>query len=171
MTFTVLQRPEIKPSTLDKGKGQAPVDASSRPESSWDITAQLVLPAPNKDIGLTAQHPELQAVLRDTMLIIKIFMLFTEAYPLMASRAGFGRPRMIEAAEARATAIHILERLLTDPSFGAILAPIVSCNFAYNDIADSRFPANRPHEHSSWQLQALRRQLCSCLLWVRRLDT
>ncbi|KAJ7315109.1 hypothetical protein DFH08DRAFT_820710 [Mycena albidolilacea] len=97
------ERPEIKPSTLDKGKGQAPIDASSRPKSSWDITAQLVLPAPNKDIGLTAQHPELQAVLRDTMLIIKIFMLFTEAYPLMASRAGFGKPRMIEAAEARAS--------------------------------------------------------------------
>ncbi|KAJ7814889.1 hypothetical protein B0H14DRAFT_3149262 [Mycena olivaceomarginata] len=90
------ERPEIKPSTLNKSKGQAPLDASSRLESSWDITAQLVLPAPNKDIGLTAQHPELQAVLRDTMLIIKIFMLFTEAYPLMASRAGFGRPRMIE---------------------------------------------------------------------------
>ncbi|KAJ7796042.1 hypothetical protein B0H13DRAFT_2392833 [Mycena leptocephala] len=118
------EKPEIKASTLDKGKNKAPVDASSRPESSWDITAQLVLPAPNKDIGLDAQHPELQAVLRNTMLIIKIFMLFTEVYPLMATRAGYGRPRMVEAAEARTTAIHILKRLLTDPSFGAILAPI-----------------------------------------------
>ncbi|KAJ6537054.1 hypothetical protein B0H19DRAFT_1182448 [Mycena capillaripes] len=117
------EKPEIKP-TFDQGKGKAPVDAGSRPESTWDITARLALPAPNKDIGLTAQHPELQAVLRDTMQLIKIFMLFTEAYPLMASRAGFGRPRMIEAAEARATAIHILERLSIDPSFGAILAPI-----------------------------------------------
>lgn len=120
------QKPEIKASTLDKGNNKAPIDVSSRPESSWDITAQLVLPAPNKDIGLTTQHPELQAVLRDTMLIIKIFMLFMEAYPLMATRAGFGRPRMVEAAEARPTAVHILKRLLTDPSFGAILAPIVS---------------------------------------------
>ncbi|KAF7371582.1 hypothetical protein MVEN_00013600 [Mycena venus] len=122
------EKPEIKSAAVlgdDKGKGKAPVDTASRPESSWDISAQLVLPAPNKDIGLTAQHPELQGVLRDAMVLIKIFMLFFEAYPLMATRAGFGRPYLIEAAEARQPgAFYILQRLLTDPSFGAILAPI-----------------------------------------------
>ncbi|KAJ6558403.1 hypothetical protein B0H19DRAFT_1235265 [Mycena capillaripes] len=148
------EKPEIKLSVPSSHltKGKAAVDASSRPESSWDISARLVLPGPNKDIGLTAQHPELQTVLRDTMTIIKIFMLFVDAYPLMVTRAGFGRPRLIEAAEARPAASHILERLLKDPTFGATLAPIpidrmnilrgnlkrcsVSCVLAFFALAD-----------------------------------
>ncbi|KAJ7649253.1 hypothetical protein B0H17DRAFT_1338733 [Mycena rosella] len=146
------EKPEIKPTTaLDSGKGKAPVKASTRPESSWDVSARLVLPAVNKDIGLTAQHPELQAVLRDTMSIIKIYMWFDDAYPLMASRPGFCRPHLITAAQARG-AVHILERLLKDPAFGAILAPIpcdrmnlhrgnvkrcaVSCVLAFYKLAD-----------------------------------
>ncbi|KAJ7838948.1 hypothetical protein B0H14DRAFT_2788253, partial [Mycena olivaceomarginata] len=58
------------------------------------------------------------------MVLIKIHMLFVDAYPVMVSRPGFGRPYMIKAARARPGAIYILERLLSDPTFGAILAPI-----------------------------------------------
>ncbi|KAJ6454788.1 hypothetical protein C8R45DRAFT_1188836 [Mycena sanguinolenta] len=146
------EKPEIKPAVVPAAaRGKASVDTSSRPESSWDISARLVLPAPNKDIGLTAQDPELQEVLRGAMATIKIFMLFIDAYPMMASRAGFGRPHMIRAAEARPTAVHILARLRTDPTFGTILAPIpldrmnilrgnmkrcaVSCILAYFGLA------------------------------------
>ncbi|KAJ7602631.1 hypothetical protein B0H17DRAFT_1026648 [Mycena rosella] len=137
-------------SDIDMPSGH-PHRASTRPESSWDVSARLVLPAVNKDIGLTAQHPEFQAVLRDTMSIIKIYMWFDDAYPLMASRPGFCRPHLITAAQARG-AVHILERLLKDPAFGAILAPIlcdrmnlhranvkrcaVSCVLAFYKLAD-----------------------------------
>ncbi|KAJ7259094.1 hypothetical protein B0H12DRAFT_1232084 [Mycena haematopus] len=100
------EKPDIKPAVIAAAaRNKAPVTTSTREESSWDISAQLVLPAPNKDIGLTVQHDELQEVLRDTMDVIKIFMLFEDAYPLMVSRAGRPHPQ-------------------TDPGFGAILAPI-----------------------------------------------
>ncbi|KAJ6557071.1 hypothetical protein DFH09DRAFT_1317647 [Mycena vulgaris] len=140
-----LEKPAVHPSSVrpaGTGKGKAVVESandasmsrrdligtSNRPESSWDPSERLVLPAPNKDIGLTAQHPELQFVLRSTIALIKTSLhcslLFHEAYPTMISRAGWGRPYMIEAAGLRPSSCHILERLLIDSQFGAVLAPI-----------------------------------------------
>ncbi|KAJ7085490.1 hypothetical protein B0H15DRAFT_847038 [Mycena belliarum] len=145
------EKPEIQAPAAQAAASKAPVGASNRPESSWDISARLVLPAPNKAISLTAQHPELQSVLRSGVLQIKLFLLFTNAYPMMISRAGFARPYLIAAAQLRPTSAKILERLLTDPQFGAILAPIlldrvnilrgnmkrcaVSCIFAFFGLA------------------------------------
>ncbi|KAJ7078688.1 hypothetical protein B0H15DRAFT_859884, partial [Mycena belliarum] len=99
--------------------------AAGNTASSWDISARLVLPAPNKAISLTAQHTELQFVLRSGVLQIKLFLLFINAYPMMISRAGFARPYLIAAAQLRPASAKILERLQTDPQFGAILAPIL----------------------------------------------
>ncbi|KAJ7466391.1 hypothetical protein FB451DRAFT_412753 [Mycena latifolia] len=147
------EKPEIHaPDAAGVPAGKAPVDASNRPESSWDVSARLVLPAPNKDIGLTAQHAELQFVLRTAIVEIKNFLLFIEAYPTMISRAGFGRPYLIAAARLRPSSRYILDRLLTDPHFGAVLAPIpldrvnilrgdmkrcaVSCILAFFGLAD-----------------------------------
>ncbi|KAJ7254941.1 hypothetical protein B0H12DRAFT_1071062 [Mycena haematopus] len=96
------EKPDIKPAVITAAaRNKAPVTTSTREESSWDISAQLVLPAPNKDIGLTVQHES--------------FKKFS------ATR---WTPYMIEAAKAGPAAVHILERLQTDPGFGAILAPI-----------------------------------------------
>ncbi|KAJ7343943.1 hypothetical protein DFH08DRAFT_1009143 [Mycena albidolilacea] len=173
------EKPEIKtavPPPQGKSKAKAvptaPVATTDRPESSWDVSARLALPVPNKDVGLTAQHPELQGVLRDTMVLIKIHMLFVDAYPVMVSRPGFGRPYMIKAACARPRAIYILERLSSDPTFGAILAPIpidhmnilrgnikhcaVNCVVAFYGLADlepeqvkGKLQLNRPFCHGS----------------------
>jgi hypothetical protein len=85
---------------------------------------QAVLPAPNKDIGLTAQRPEVQ--LRGTIEAIKIYLYLVEFYPLMVSRGGWVRPRMATVAVGNASMIHVLERLQNDPLFSAILSPIVS---------------------------------------------
>ncbi|KAK6988926.1 hypothetical protein R3P38DRAFT_2572329, partial [Favolaschia claudopus] len=63
-------------------------------------------------------------VLRGTILIIKIELLFDNAYPLMTSRAGYARERMTQAAIPIPDAIHILRRLGVDPVFGAQLSSI-----------------------------------------------
>ncbi|KAJ6548323.1 hypothetical protein B0H10DRAFT_2243064 [Mycena sp. CBHHK59/15] len=103
---------------------RACADCANHPESSWDTSAQLVLPAPNKDIGLTAQHPEVQLMLRGTIEIIKISLFLEDFYPLMASRVGWVRPRMVTVTEGHPSLIHILERLLKDPLFATILSPV-----------------------------------------------
>ncbi|KAK7041205.1 hypothetical protein R3P38DRAFT_3179809 [Favolaschia claudopus] len=94
------------------------------PAGGWHISTIIVLPAPGKDISLTAQHIVLQQVLRGTILIIKIELLFDDAYPRMTSRAGYARERMTQAAIPIPDAIHILRRLGVDPVFGAQLSSI-----------------------------------------------
>ncbi|KAJ7705816.1 hypothetical protein B0H16DRAFT_1747068 [Mycena metata] len=116
------EKPELHPDPAASASGAAAV--SSPLETSWDVTAQLTLPAPNKDIGLTAQNPELQFVLRGAIGAIKISLLFEESYPTMISRGGFARPFLITAARVRQGSRYILARLLTDPDFGTTLAPI-----------------------------------------------
>ncbi|KAJ7321042.1 hypothetical protein DFH08DRAFT_970337 [Mycena albidolilacea] len=153
------EEPEIKtavPPPQGKSKAKAvpaaPVATIDRPESSWDVSAR--------------------GVLRDTMVLIKIHMLFVDAYPVMVSRPGFGRPYMIKAARARPGAIYILERLSSDPTFGAILAPIpidrmnilrgnikrcdVNCVAAFYGLADlepdqvkGKLQLDRPFCHGS----------------------
>ncbi|KAJ7260010.1 hypothetical protein B0H12DRAFT_1231947 [Mycena haematopus] len=149
------EKPEIvQPSVAPNvSKGKAPVTTATRPESSWDISARISLPAPNKDIGLTAQPAQLQAVLRAAMHEIKLAMLFTESYPVISSRAGFARPYLIQVARSIGQpAAHVLQRLLTDAEFTVILAPIpldrmnllrgrmkrcaVSCILAFFQLAD-----------------------------------
>ncbi|KAJ7758310.1 hypothetical protein B0H16DRAFT_1720915 [Mycena metata] len=55
------EKPELHPDPVASVSGAAAV--SSPLETSWDVTAELTLPAPNKDIGLTAQNPEPQYIL------------------------------------------------------------------------------------------------------------
>ncbi|KAJ7120546.1 hypothetical protein C8R43DRAFT_1136719 [Mycena crocata] len=122
------EKPEIKPSTANPQKGKNAVTSGAQhpgTEASWDITTRLALPALNKEIGMTAQHPELQFVLRNSISLVKIFVLFVNAYLPQVTRAGTARPFIIEAAEIRHASHFILERLLADPGFGTILAPIV----------------------------------------------
>jgi hypothetical protein len=87
----MIQKPEVRPAPAppvgigaNSGNGGA-----SRPESSWDTSTQLVLPAPNKDISLTAQRPEVQLMLQGTINVIKLFLFLVEFYPVMAFRVGW----------------------------------------------------------------------------------
>ncbi|KAJ6555280.1 hypothetical protein B0H10DRAFT_2241418 [Mycena sp. CBHHK59/15] len=101
----------------------ASVDAASRPEDSWPISARIMFPAPGKDIGLTDQGEELKAVLRGCIEFIKLSLLFEDSYPAIVSRAGFARAYLISAAQLPAS-VHIKNRLETDLSFGTRLADI-----------------------------------------------
>lgn len=102
----------------------AAVDAASRPESAWPISARIMFPAPGKDIGLTSQTEELKAVLRGCIEFIKLSLFFEDAYPAIVSRAGFARSYLLSAAQSPA-ATHIKYRLQNDLSFAARLADIV----------------------------------------------
>lgn len=131
------QKPEVRaplpdPRKLSKGLqaqlkrvAESSVDAVSRPESDWHISARILFPAPGKkDIGLTEQGEELKAVLRGCIQFIKLSLLFEDSYPAILSRPGFARAYLIAAA-GRPEAVHIKARLETDLSFGALLADIV----------------------------------------------
>ncbi|KAJ7756683.1 hypothetical protein B0H16DRAFT_1458133 [Mycena metata] len=127
-----LERPEVRPGTVAPAKGvaaqldriaAAAVDAASRPESEWDISARIMFPAPGKDIGLTSQTEELKSVLRGSIEFIKLSLFFEDAYPAIVSRAGFARSYLLSAAQTPASA-HIKDRLETDLSFAARLADI-----------------------------------------------
>ncbi|KAF8123513.1 hypothetical protein K438DRAFT_2003393 [Mycena galopus ATCC 62051] len=87
---------------------------------------QLILPAPNKDIGLTAQRPEVQLMLRGTIDAVQAFLYLVEFYPVYVSCEGWIRPGMIEVATGKPALIHVLDRLLNDAQFAAILSPIIS---------------------------------------------
>ncbi|KAJ7307896.1 hypothetical protein DFH08DRAFT_1088522 [Mycena albidolilacea] len=116
------EKPSVRRSTATPAPG-AP-DVVERTEASWQVTARLVLPAPGRDIGLTAQDPELQFVLRSTIASIKSDLFFVDTYPTIATRAGFVRPHLIKAALIRLSSRHIHHRLVNDPDFAATLAPI-----------------------------------------------
>ncbi|KAJ6580142.1 hypothetical protein DFH09DRAFT_1146621 [Mycena vulgaris] len=119
-----LEKPQVRPAPGAARNGVAAVEDPDRPEASWDVTTRLVLPAPNRDIGLTAQHAEVQLVLRGTIEDVRIHLFFAEAYPVMPSRVGWIRPVMITRASVHPSTIHVLHRLQTDPKFAAILASI-----------------------------------------------
>ncbi|KAK7042877.1 hypothetical protein R3P38DRAFT_2892524 [Favolaschia claudopus] len=51
------------------------------PPGGWDASTIIVLPPPGRDIGLTAQPALLQQTLRGTIGIMKIEVLFVDAYP------------------------------------------------------------------------------------------
>ncbi|KAJ7336230.1 hypothetical protein DFH08DRAFT_284608 [Mycena albidolilacea] len=130
-----LERPEVRPAPAVAGKlskglktqldriAVASVDAASRPESEWHMSARIMFPAPGKDIGLTSQTEELKAVLRGCIEFIKLSLVFEDAYPAIVSRAGFARSYLLSAAQGSA-AVHIKHRLETDLSFAARLADI-----------------------------------------------
>ncbi|KAJ7712108.1 hypothetical protein B0H14DRAFT_3172038 [Mycena olivaceomarginata] len=116
------EKPSVRRSTATPAPG-AP-DVVEQTEASWQVTARLVLPAPGRDIGLTAQDPELQFVLRSTIASIKSDLFFVDMYPTISTRAGFARPHLIKAALIRLSSRHIHHRLVNDPNFAATLAPI-----------------------------------------------
>ncbi|KAJ7639596.1 hypothetical protein B0H17DRAFT_1216801 [Mycena rosella] len=89
---------------------QMQADAEITPSgcSSWDISAQLVLPAPNKDIGLTAQHQELQYVLRTSIHNINIDLLFVESYRRWSPASPLDRVNILRGDFKRCAANCIL---------------------------------------------------------------
>ncbi|KAJ6559036.1 hypothetical protein B0H10DRAFT_2240555 [Mycena sp. CBHHK59/15] len=119
-----MEKPEVRsvpsrpdPRKLSKGLttqldriAAASVDAVSRPEDSWPISARIMFLAPGKDIGLTDQGEELKAVLRGCIEFIKLSLLFEDSYPAIVSRARFAQAYLISAAQL--------------PTFGARLADI-----------------------------------------------
>lgn len=142
---SVLQKPEVRPAPAPAAapSNSAIVAAADRPEASWDRSTRLVLPAPNKDIGLTAQHPEVQLMLRGTIDAQRTDLMIEDFYPTMITRVGFIRPKMIAAADIHPSTTHVKQRLMVDPKFAAILAPIVSCSeffpihIPYSPLSDS----------------------------------
>ncbi|KAJ7105606.1 hypothetical protein C8R44DRAFT_329878 [Mycena epipterygia] len=121
-----LEKPEVRPAPAPAAapSNSAIVAAADRPEASWDRSTRLVLPAPNKDIGLTAQHPEVQLMLRGTIDAQRMDLMIEDFYPTMITRVGFIRPKMIAAADIHPSTTHVKQRLMVDPKFAAILAPI-----------------------------------------------
>ncbi|KAK7018295.1 hypothetical protein R3P38DRAFT_3360084 [Favolaschia claudopus] len=121
------EKPEVKPEVLDNvvGDDDTAVAAVDLPEDSYHSSARLVYPAPGHDISLNAQPTESQGMLRDAITLMKDDVLYVDAYPRMVTRAGFARPYLQKAAAKRgAAAVHILDRLDTDPKYAALLAPI-----------------------------------------------
>ncbi|KAF8183489.1 hypothetical protein K438DRAFT_1766779 [Mycena galopus ATCC 62051] len=138
-----MERPVVRPAPAVHGGmvaqldriAAATVDAASRPESDWHISARLMFPAPGKDIGLTGQTDELKAVLHGCIDFIKVSLLFEDAYPAILSRAGFAPTYLLMAAQHTA-AIHIKDRLTKDLTFAARLAdiPLDRINISRGDI-------------------------------------
>ncbi|KAJ7643459.1 hypothetical protein DFH06DRAFT_1333704 [Mycena polygramma] len=132
-----MERPEVRPAPaapVKQSRGltdqldriaAATVDAASRPEDQWHISARIMFPAPGKDIGLSGQTEELKAVLRGCIEFIKLSLLFEDAYPAVISRTGYARSYLLRAAEERLPqAYHIQQRLENDLGFAARLADI-----------------------------------------------
>ncbi|KAJ6573313.1 hypothetical protein B0H10DRAFT_1964088 [Mycena sp. CBHHK59/15] len=113
----------------------ASVDATSRPEDSWPISARIMFPDPGKDIGLTDQGEELKAVLCGCIEFMKLSLLFEDSYPVIVSHAGFGQAYLISAVQLPAS-VHIKNCLETDLSFGARLAdiPLDHINILQGDL-------------------------------------
>ncbi|KAJ7841712.1 hypothetical protein B0H14DRAFT_3140134 [Mycena olivaceomarginata] len=119
------EKPSVRRSTATPAApGTRASDVVERTEASWHVTACLVLPAPGRNIGLTAQDPELQFVLCSAIASIKSDLFFVDMYPTISTRAGFARPHLIKAALIRVSSRHIHHRLVKDPDFAAALAPI-----------------------------------------------
>ncbi|KAF7355842.1 hypothetical protein MVEN_00912500 [Mycena venus] len=75
-------------------------------------------------------------MLRGTINAIKLFLFLVEFYPVMASRVGWVRPRMVAVAETDPAMVHVLHRLLNDPLFAAVLSsiPLDRINIQCGDI-------------------------------------
>ncbi|KAK6992937.1 hypothetical protein R3P38DRAFT_3078413 [Favolaschia claudopus] len=116
--------PAAPPAAAPAPANGAAVSSGVAPPTVWHITTIIVLPAPGRDISLTAQPIMLQQVLRGAIFIIKIELLFIDAYPRMTSRAGYARERMIQAAVDIPAAAHILGRLGLDAPYAALLSSI-----------------------------------------------
>lgn len=95
-----------------------------RPESSWHISAQLILPEPGKDLRLNVQSDECKTVVRGAIDRIKQALLLDEAFPHIISKLGYGRTNLLACAEAPEAA-HIKERLTLDPKYAGMLADLV----------------------------------------------
>ncbi|KAJ7222752.1 hypothetical protein B0H12DRAFT_1241059 [Mycena haematopus] len=122
-----LEKPEVRPAPTPTNTGSKVNPGNglnNRSDSSWDTSTQLVLPGPNKDIGLTAQRPEVQLMLRGTIEGVKAHLFLDEFYPVMGARVGWIRPKMVTVTESNPSMAHVRDRLLNDPQFAAILAPI-----------------------------------------------
>ncbi|KAJ7195611.1 hypothetical protein GGX14DRAFT_403822 [Mycena pura] len=123
-----LERPEVRPAApAARAQRDSADDPANRPEASWHLSTRLALPAPNKDIGLTVQTPEVQYVMRGTTDIVRMNLYFITFFPLLSARVGWIRPQMILAASAQNSGYfleYVLERLRTDPTFASILSPL-----------------------------------------------
>ncbi|KAJ7017789.1 hypothetical protein C8F04DRAFT_1331490 [Mycena alexandri] len=137
-----MERPEVRPGPAATGLATqlnrvaaATVDAASRPESDWHVSARILFPAPGKDIGLTGQTDELKAVLHGCIDFIKLSLFFDDAYPVVLARGGFARTFLLMAAQHPA-AIHIKDRLTNDMGFATRLAdiPLDRINTTRGDI-------------------------------------
>ncbi|KAJ7112166.1 hypothetical protein C8R44DRAFT_741871 [Mycena epipterygia] len=123
---SAVSEPEVpQPCTkISAAHNSAIAVAAGRSELSWDRSTRLVLSAPNKDIGFTVQHPEVQLMLRGTINTQRMDLMINDFYPTMITRVDFIRPKMIVAADIHPSTIHVKQCLMIDPKFAAILAPI-----------------------------------------------
>ncbi|KAJ6492473.1 hypothetical protein C8R47DRAFT_430744 [Mycena vitilis] len=121
-----LERPEVRAPAAASQDDSAD-EPINRPEASWHPSTRLTLPAPNKDIGLTVQTPEVQFVMRGTTDMVRMNLFFTTFFPLLSVRVGWIRPQMIAAASVSNSGYileYVLERLRTDPTFASILSSL-----------------------------------------------
>ncbi|KAJ7125732.1 hypothetical protein C8R46DRAFT_1203168 [Mycena filopes] len=121
-----LEKPEVRAPPPPVKREQDERDVEVPLESSYHLSARIVYPAAGKhNILLNSQSEEIQGVCRGAIINVKHDVLFKNAYPPILVRSGFSRKEFIVVARTRPEYIHILDRLLSDRDFAAILADII----------------------------------------------
>ncbi|KAJ7838911.1 hypothetical protein B0H14DRAFT_3699311 [Mycena olivaceomarginata] len=120
-----LERPQVRAASQIKSEPQASIPLS-RPESSYHESARFVNPPPGKDVRLNDQPDACKAVVRGAIALLKISIFCENSYMQILSRTGFGKGYLVQSAENLGNdAVHIKQRLMTDPKYLAVLADLL----------------------------------------------
>ncbi|KAJ7712785.1 hypothetical protein B0H14DRAFT_3637376 [Mycena olivaceomarginata] len=120
-----LERPQVRAASQIKSEPQASIPLS-RPESSYHESARFVNPPPGKDVRLNDQPDACKAVIRSAIALLKISIFCENSYMQILSRTGFGKGYLVQSAENLGNdAVHIKQRLMTDPKYLAVLADLL----------------------------------------------
>ncbi|KAJ7342730.1 hypothetical protein DFH08DRAFT_811073 [Mycena albidolilacea] len=122
-----LERPKMRSAPQVKSEPYAAASSlPSRPESSYHKSARFVNPPPGKDIHLNDQPDACKAVVRRAIVLLKTGIFCENSYMQILSRTGFGKGYLVQSAKNLGDdAVHIKQRLMTDPKYLAVLADLV----------------------------------------------
>ncbi|KAJ7816575.1 hypothetical protein B0H14DRAFT_3877811 [Mycena olivaceomarginata] len=122
-----LERPKVRSAPQVKSAPYAAASSlPSRPESSYHESARFVNPPPGKDVRLNDQPDACKAVVRGAIVLLKTGIFCENSYMQILSRTGFGKGYLVQSAENLGDdAVHIKQRLMTDPKYLAVLADLL----------------------------------------------
>ncbi|KAJ7697316.1 hypothetical protein B0H14DRAFT_3905028 [Mycena olivaceomarginata] len=122
-----LERPKVRSAPQVKSEPYAAASSlPSRPESSYHESARFVNPPPGKDVRLNDQPDACKAVVRGAIVLLKTGIFCENSYMQILSRTGFGKGYLVQSAENLGDdAVHIKQRLMTDPKYLAVLADLL----------------------------------------------